>query len=302
MKRFGKAAVSIFYNAQTNSTRKAWYKLEVQRWTKKALSQLLKNLHPNPECRQLLAESDEIILKHIIHHVLREFKACYKKRSEPKDYDDIHPALIPNSLKDWMKQLDSAGLRTKLDDIAADDPADLTANTDENSPNDHFNSHGDVFLADSTFSGNIEDGIAMGDSSLIPGYNSSQDPGSPSLPRNDVQETEFLIGTPVSIGTPLPNIRLLNEDANTSSFQNDAHYDTIVDTENSNPMEDMVRPSLPKMASRQKSFFHQLIEVYFHNLLQTNPMTKADRSARLVSVGIITLQPLNYLQGTLCLT
>ena len=245
MKQFGKAAVTTFYNAQTKNTRKAWLKPEVKGQTERVLRQLLKDLHPNLECRQLLAESDKILLKHIAYQTLREFKARYRKQLEPGEYEDQGwiPPEFAYALEGSIRPLHSAG-----------DYADSTAKDDENGLNDYFDFN--AFSPFSTLSGNVEDGDAMGDWNPIPGYYTSQDSYSLSLPPLDAAikpcfntivhhyDTEFSIDTSVGIGNPLPNTLTMDEETKTMdtfipSAWNDTHWDAFVDTETSNPIEDI---------------------------------------------------------------
>ena len=285
MKGFGRAAIFVFYNAQTNDTRKDWSKSEVKEQAEEALRKLLTDLHPNPKCRKLLAE-DNIVLKHILYHVMRDFRGKLKSNQYLDVDENWIPAEYANSLKDWKKP--------RLDDIAADGHAESTANVDENSLNDFIDFN--AFPPLSSFSGNIEDGDAMGDLDPIPeyhasqdfrnlslppndaaiesnlntivnlhdiefskgtsggigapfrGYHASQDPYSLSLPPNDaaieshlnttvnLHDIEFSKGTSGGIGAPLPKISKTDEDVNT---RNDAYWDAFVETENSNPVEDI---------------------------------------------------------------
>ena len=245
MKQFGKAAITTFYNAQTHNTRKAWLKLEVKGQMERVLRQLLKDLHPNLECRQLLAESNKILLKHIAYQTLREFKARCMKQLEPGEYEDQGwiPEEYVYALEGSIRLLHSA-----------DDDTDSTAKDDENGLNDSFDFN--AFSLFSNFGGIIEDGDAVGDWNLIPGYYTSQDSYSLSLPPIDAAfkpnfntiahhyDTEFSMGTSVGIRNPLPNTRTMDEDANTMDTfippsWNDTHWDAFIDTETSNPIEDI---------------------------------------------------------------
>ena len=129
---------------------------------------------------------------------------------------------------------------------SADDDTDSTAKDDENGLNDSFDLN--AFSPFSNFGGTIDDGDAMGDWNLFPGYYTSQDSYSLSLPPVDAafkpnlnttvnfHDTGFSIGTSVCIGAPLPNTLTMDEDANTMdtfipSAWNDTHWDAFVDTE-----------------------------------------------------------------------
>ena len=137
---------------------------------------------------------------------------------------------------------------------SADDDTDSTAKDDENGLNDYFDFN--AFSLFSNFGGIIEDGDALGDWNLIPGYYTSQDSYSLSLPPIDAAfkpnfntiahhyDTEFSMGTSVGIRNPLPNTRTMDEDANTMDTfippsWNDTHWDAFIDTETSNPIEDI---------------------------------------------------------------
>ena len=255
MKKFGRAAVTTFYNAQANNTRKAWLKPEIQKLAEELLHQLLKDLHPDLECRQLLGEIDKIILKHITHQTLREFKSRCRRHFDPGEYEG----------EKWVPEEYAYALKGSMRPLRlADDYADLTGHANGNGLNDVFDYNGfspntsspNAFSPLSDSSDTVKDGDAMGDMNPIPGYYTSQDSSFLSLTPNNAAikpnlnntanhyDTEFSMGTSTGIAAPLPNTRIMNEKANTTdnfipSPWNDAHWDAFVDTEISNPIEDI---------------------------------------------------------------
>ena len=112
MKRFGKATTSILYNLQSEERRRIWCNQEVQERTEKALRTPLRDCHPDPVCRQLLAEEDKKVLKHVIYHVVREFKAGPYRLSKHDYCKDVPQEWIPQeyirSLQEWIGQQSSA--------------------------------------------------------------------------------------------------------------------------------------------------------------------------------------------------
>ena len=254
LKRFGKAAITTLYNAQTKNTRKAWYDPEVRWQTELLLHQLLKDLHPNRVCRRLLAESDMILLKHIIYQTQREFKTCQMKCLKTGEY--INKGLIPEV---YMETLEGSITPLHLDD----DHADLIKQAYRDGLNDAFDSNTISSNASSASafspllgsSSNIEDINVIGDLSLNHKRPTSQDPYVLPLPPNHTtikpnitvnqDDTKCSIGTSVGIGVPLPNTHIVDEDLNTMehfvspSSWNDTHWDAFVDTETSAPVKDI---------------------------------------------------------------
>ena len=249
MKKFARAAVTTFYNAQKTTLVKPGSSLRFKKHAEEVLHQLLKDLHPNLECRQLLAETDKIILNHISYQTLREFKTHCKKYLEPGEYDD----------RKWMPEEYAYVLKDSIKPLRlANDYADSTGHANGNGLNDIFDfnaSSPNAFSPLSNSSGTIEDrdGDAIRDLYPILGYYTSQDSYILSLPLNDVaiepnpnttinlHDTELSMGTP----TPLPNTRTMDQDAEamdnfiSPSSWNDTHWDAFVDTEISTPTEDI---------------------------------------------------------------
>ena len=241
MKKFGKATVITIYNAQTKNTRKAWKKPEVQGWLQKSLYRLLKDLHPDPECRELLAETDKYVLKHIVCHVLQEFRSVYyKKYSASKNHQDLPEMNISgeyeHSLKDWMACLASADLETKVDIIATDDQIDLTTNANENGHNESFHPNAEAIaanpnsyyidltinadesdfnhvldpntravVANPSLCSKIEDGNAKGGLNLMPAYHAFKNSCSSSLPPNNaaIESNPITTAIPHDIRLPI---------------------------------------------------------------------------------------------------
>ena len=250
MKKFGRAAITTFYNAQTNNTRKAWFEPEVQGQMVEILHQLLKDLHPDLKCRQLLAETDKIILNHITHQTLREFKSRCRRHLEPGEYEN----------EEWVPEEYAYALKGSIRPLRFDkDYAEVNGQANGDGLNhvfDHntFSPNASSPLSDS--SENVKDGDAIEDMNPIPSCYASQNSCFPLLTPNDAAidpnlnttvnhyDTEFSMGTPNGIGAPLFNTRTMNENANTTdnfipSPWNDTHWDAFVDTEISNPIEDI---------------------------------------------------------------
>ena len=142
----------------------------------------------------------------------------------------------------------------------ADDYANSTADAAENGLNDVFDFNAVAPNASSPLSdssGSVKDSDAIGDLDPTPEYYASQDAYSLSLPPHDAaiisnlnttanfHDPNFAIDTPTGITAPLPNTPNLNEEAYTTnnfvspSSWNDTHWDAFVDTETSNPVEDI---------------------------------------------------------------
>ena len=254
LKLFRKAAITTLYNAQTKTTRKAWYDPEVRWQTELSLHQLLKDLHPNRVCRRLLAESDMIVLKHTTYHTQREFKQCQMKHF--KKGGCIDEGWIPEEYAEALE-----GSITPLH--LHHDHANLIEQANRDGLNDTFESNTISSNASSAsaFSpllgsrSNIEDIDVMGDLNLVHGRHISQDPDVLPLPPNHAaiepnttvnhDETEFSMGTSVGIGVPLTNTYIVDEDLDSMehfvspSSWNDTHWDAFVDTETSAPVEDI---------------------------------------------------------------
>lgn len=256
MKKFARAAITFFYNAQKSNTRKAWLQPEVQKYAEEVLHQLLQDLHPNLECGQLLAETDMIVRKHIIYHTIREYRLRWKKYMEAGEYDD----------QNWMPEEYVYALEGSIRHLRlADDYADSTADPAENGLNDVFEFNAvspnasSPLSALSDSSGNIEDGEAIADPNPISGYHASQDAYSLSPPLHNaaigptlnttaaLHDPNFAIGTPTGIGAQLPNTCNMDEESHTMnnfispSSWDDTHWDAFVDTETgtSTPVEEI---------------------------------------------------------------
>ena len=256
MKRFGKAAITTLYNAQSKTTRKAWCDPEVRWQTQELLHRLLKDLHPNRVCRRLLAESDMVLLKHITYQTQREFRIPNREHLESGECID----------EEWIPEVYAEALDGSIRPLhLADDHADLIDEANRAGLNDafDFNTFSSNASSPSAFSplldsnSNIEDVEAVGDLDLTHGHYTSQDTYILPLPPNHAAiepnlkttvnhyDTEFLMATSVGNGVPLPNTHIVDEDlitmdnfVSTSSW-NDTHWDAFVDTETSAPMEDI---------------------------------------------------------------
>ena len=259
MKRFGKAAITLLYNAQTKSTRQAWCDPEVQWQIEEVLHQLLKDLHPNRACRRLLAEEDMYLLKHITYQTVREFRIeskehvglgrCKDQEWVPEEYKDalegeIRPLCLADEYADENSYANGDGV---------DDGFDFNAfSPNTSSPN--------TSSPLSNSSSPIEADDAMGDLDPIPSYYTSQDAYSLSLPPNaatiepnpnttvNLHDTEFSMGPPTGHTAPLTNNSgtVDDDDVNTMdnfispSFSwNDTHWDAFVDIEISTPSDDI---------------------------------------------------------------
>ena len=255
MKRFGRAAITTLYNAQTNLTRKAWCEPEVQLQTEEALHQLL-NMHPDRVCRRLLAESDMILLKHITYHAQKEFREHRCEHFESGKYIDGEwiPEVYAEVLEGLIRTLDLADENADSIDHANGDGLNDASDFNTFSPNASSPSPHSPHLDSNS---NIEGVDAMGDLELIHRHYTSQDSDvSPQSLNHAVIEPnlkttvnrydiQFSMGTSVGVGVPLPDTHRVDQNPNTTdsfvspSSRNDTHWNAFVDTKPSDPVEDI---------------------------------------------------------------
>ena len=259
MKRFGKATITLLYNAQTISTRQAWCKPEVQWQIEEVLHQLLKDLHPNRACRRLLAEEDMYLLKHITYQTVREFRIeskehvglgkCKDQEWIPEEYKDalegeIRPMYLADEHADETGYADGDGVDDRFDFNA------FSPNTSSPNTSSPLSNSGSPIEADD----------AMGDLDPIPSYYTSQDAYSLSPPPNaatiepnpnmtvNLHDTEFSMGPPTGHTAPLTNnsgtvddndVNTMDNFISPSFSWNDTHWDAFVDIEISTPTDDI---------------------------------------------------------------